>query len=480
MVYFFSALIVLLLVSGFYFRNYERSQLKEQKKKNIFTPFLPVGLWLFDQILKKNSGFRQKQKEWATAVYIREDPQIQLRLRGARQLAILWVCLFCAGVAGIAVSFLPEDRTQSTSLERPEFGETQSYSLIVEGLETEPQEITVEIDGQEPSGEGMQSVFNEAYVSIQQEMLGENLSLQEVRSNLTLPSSTIYGIRVTWTSLNPELIDDYGAIVAETIPEEGVLANLQAKLSYSMYSYYYELTVRIMPPEKDRQYFMSVLQKAINDSNNSSKEEKMVALPDEIEGRQITFLTEKRQPLKFLPLLFLLLSVVVCIVEQQKKKEAYEKRNKQLLRDYPEFVLELGLMIQCGLTIRAAWNRLAADYENRRSKCAGSKRFLYEEMIVTRNHIEAGASEAAAYGAFGRRCKLLCYIRLGSNLEQNMKQGISGLVGMLDQELTQALELRRNQALKAGEHMETMMLIPMSVLLGLVMAILIIPAFMNM
>ena len=167
-------------------------------------------------------------------------------------------------------------------------------------------------------------------------------------------------------------------------------------------------------------------------------------------------------------------------IARQKRKEAFENRNKQLIADYPNFVFELGLMIQCGLNVRAAWNRLTAEYEETQHKCKGYQRYLFEEMLVTRNQIEAGVNEAAAYGAFGRRCRAHCYLKLGSSLEQNLRQGISGLEQQLDQELTQALEQRKNQAIQDGERMETKMLFPMFLLLGLVMAIVMIPAFMSM
>lgn len=42
-------------------------------------------------------------------------------------------------------------------------------------------------------------------------------------------------------------------------------------------------------------------------------------------------------------------------------------------------------------------------------------------------------------------------MKLGSSLEQNLRQGISGLEQQLDQELTQALEQRKNQAIQDGE-----------------------------
>lgn len=108
-------------------------------------------------------------------------------------------------------------------------------------------------------------------------------------------------------------------------------------------------------------------------------------------------------------------------------------------------MFELGLMIQCGLNVRTAWNRLTAEYEETQHKCKGYQRYLFEEMLVTRNQIEAGVNEAAAYGAFGRRCRAHCYLKLGSSLEQNLRQGISGLEQQLDQELTQALEQRKTR-----------------------------------
>ena len=206
----------------------------------------------------------------------------------------------------------------------------------------------------------------------------------------------------------------------------------------------------------------------------------IVTLPENIEGKKLTYKTVQTQPIRLMPALFLLLPFILYEIARQKRKEAFENRNKQLIADYPNFVFELGLMIQCGLNVRTAWNRLTAEYEETKYKCKGYQRYLFEEMLVTRNQIEAGVNEAAAYGAFGRRCRAHCYLKLGSSLEQNLRQGISGLEQQLDQELTQALEQRKNQALQDGERMETKMLFPMFLLLGLVMAIVMIPAFMSM
>lgn len=481
MVFFFTFMLIALLAIAVGKRGYQRDFLKKQKKKSRWLSWLlPAGLWAFDVLSKKQTQSWKEQREWAEAIYVRENPDTQLRCQGAKQMAVFWICLFCAGIAGLAVSVLPDEKIEKTMLERPEFGETQTYHLVVDGLETEPQNITIEIDGQEPEPDGMKEVFDEAYESLQQEMLGENHSLREIRENLSLPASTIYGIRALWTSLTPEVIDSSGRITAEVIPDEGLEAELQVKLSYSMYEYYYEFSIRILPPEKNAAYYIHILQKKIDDANSSDRQSDVVLLPEQLEGKRLAYQIQSSQPVRMLPAVLILLPVLLSVMTRQKNKEAYDKRNRQLIQDYPAFVFELGIMIQCGMTVRSAWNRLAAEYEERISKCAGSRRFLYEEVLVTRNQIEAGESEAAAYGAFGRRCREHCYVRLGSNLEQNVRQGTSGLEGMLDQEMTQALEQRKNYALQEGERMETKMLFPMFLLLGLVMAVLIIPAFMSL
>lgn len=38
-------------------------------------------------------------------------------------------------------------------------------------------------------------------------------------------------------------------------------------------------------------------------------------------------------------------------------------------------------------------DRLTAEYEETQHKCKGYQRYLFEEMLVTRNQIEAGVNE---------------------------------------------------------------------------------------
>ena len=128
---FFVVLLAMLVTLAVWKRNYEvefinRSIAADEKEKQ-FRFLLPMGMWLYDLLSKNQSSKREEEKEWAQALYVREDALSKMRLQGARQMAIFWICLFAASVLGIAVSFVPDVQTEKTELERPEFGQTKDY-----------------------------------------------------------------------------------------------------------------------------------------------------------------------------------------------------------------------------------------------------------------------------------------------------------------------------------------------------------------
>ena len=119
-------------------------------------------------------------------------------------------------------------------------------------------------------------------------------------------------------------------------------------------------------------------------------------------------------------------------------------------------------------------------YQEKKQREPEWKQALYEEMITTRLQLQAGKGEAQVYREFGQRCKCAGYRRLGSYLEQNIRQGSAGISRMLETEMAQALEERRNQALRLGEELNTRLLLPMTAMLGVVLAVLVAPAFLAM
>ena len=110
----------------------------------------------------------------------------------------------------------------------------------------------------------------------------------------------------------------------------------------------------------------------------------------------------------------------------------------------------------------------------------GKKQYVYEEMCVLLQEIKDGMSEGRAIERFGRRCRLLPYLRFCSVLTQNMKKGAKGVLAILETESMEALEQRKQRALQLGEKAGTKLLFPMMLMLGVVMGIIMMPAFMTM
>lgn len=99
---------------------------------------------------------------------------------------------------------------------------------------------------------------------------------------------------------------------------------------------------------------------------------------------------------------------------------------------------------------------------------------------MTYREMTDGMGELEALRRFGERNPLREYRKLALLLEQNLRKGTRELLAMLEREELLAFELRQNLAKKAGEEASTRLLLPMIGLLGIVMAILLIPAMMTM
>ena len=172
-------------------------------------------------------------------------------------------------------------------------------------------------------------------------------------------------------------------------------------------------------------------------------------------------------------------AVAVFLFLDRDLHERLEKRKKILRREYPEIVHKLVLFVGAGLTIRGALQKIAGDYEARRME-GGRASPAYEELLYTCRELRSGISEGLAYEHFGKRAGLQEYIRLSALLAQNLKRGNSTLLERLREEAEKSGQERLQESKKMGEEAGTKLLVPMVLMLAVVMAVIMIPAFSNM
>ena len=168
------------------------------------------------------------------------------------------------------------------------------------------------------------------------------------------------------------------------------------------------------------------------------------------------------------------------MVEKSRKQEEEKRRKENLQSEYPELVSKLPILLGAGMTLFFAWINIATNYSNMRKNNTIPIHPLYEEMLITCHEIESGVGEARAYERFGERCGLHRYRKFCSLLVQNLRKGTRGLVQLLEQEVSDAFEERKNLAKKSGEEAGTKMLFPMMMMFGIIIVIIMVPAFLSL
>ena len=140
--------------------------------------------------------------------------------------------------------------------------------------------------------------------------------------------------------------------------------------------------------------------------------------------------------------------------------------------DFPEFINKLLLLVNAGLTISKAWEKIVDD--NKKDTP------LYNELSITMAEIRAGKTEAAAYEEFARRCKIKEVIKCVSIIVLNLKKGGAQVVPALREQADECWELRKSAARQQGEKATSKLMLPMAIMLIGIIMVVVLPAILSM
>ena len=374
-----------------------------------------------------------------------------------------------------------------TYLEREDYGgDPVVYDLSVEGLEQEVVPLQIEISPRRYTEKEAAEVFAKIKAGLLEEILGENLSLQEVKSDLILPTEKSGGIRIAWRSNDPEILDDEGTVL---MGEEksgsgktgGTRVTLQAELTDGFYRDEMEVAVIVYPPERrEAEQLASQLAQQVEQAAAKQPGAVQVALPREFEGRTLRFRKETGTEYLLFPVLGVVLAMFFHWQAKNTEMEARKKREKQLQYDYADLVYQLMVFTGAGLTVSRAWKQIVDNYEKRLGNRTSQPRAVYEEMEIALGEMENGRPESQAVSRFGERCQLNEYRRLSSILGQNRHTGMKNLQELLAQEMDTAWEQQKQAAKRLGEEAGTKLLLPLFLMLLVVMVLVMVPAMMVM
>ena len=393
----------------------------------------------------------------------------------AECLAAAFVLLLLLIAAVLADRFSPR-RIEGERLERPSYGEADAQEEVTALAEGEEEEVSLQVGVQARryTDDQAEELLEAALSQIGEELTGENPSADEVRSPLVMRGEYQDGaVKAEWVTIPYGMIAETGEITGEP-PGEGALVQLRAELTCQSHTAWYEAAVQVYPPLlTPQERFWQAVSQALARADEEEAREEYLTLPDSVEGRRIVWNRERGSAALAAAMLFLLLPVLLWLYRDQQVKEKARERSTQLMLDYSALMWKLTMLLGAGLTIRGCFERISREYDRE------AKRYVYEEVYYTCTEMRSGVAEAAAYERFGRRCGLPRYAKLGTLLSQNLKKGSRGLAAALEKEAAVSLEERSAMARKLGEQAGTKLVFPMIVMLGIVLILLLVPAFLT-
>lgn len=386
------------------------------------------------------------------------------------------VWIFAAGIAiGLLSLFTPAGRgnpDEGQHIIRNEFGEGEKDISLIATTQEGEIEVCYQVAERMYTEEEIADMIPKFLCCLEQEVLGENPSLNQVSSNLMFADSIDgYPFSISWQSSQPEIIGIEGDIKKEIIQDTEVI--LTAECEYETYEFEHRFPIVVVPGEANGSTTTQKILEALAIADENSLTEEYLALPSEINGHSVKW--KERQEKKGIKMAAFCmgLSILFFFSDSIEGKKQERRRLEEIAEDYPEFTLKYSMLIGSGMTPRQAFERIGHSYTSVR----GKKRLLYEEVLIGLRELESGVPERQVYENFGRRCGIRATEKFGNLMARNLRKGTEGLKCALRQEAAEAMEMHKEQVRKQGETAGTKLLFPMLVLLLIVMVIIMIPAF---
>ena len=218
------------------------------------------------------------------------------------------------------------------------------------------------------------------------------------------------------------------------------------------------------------------LAEAVARYNEQQNDPDYYYLPDTLNGKKVKWEIPADNSGMLLTGLFLIAAMVILVMKGREEQVQLQKRYEELLMDYPGLIMKFTLLIQAGMTVRRAFQKISSDYLR---NCPKEGRYAYEAVTTTCHEMDSGVAELEAYRRFGERCGQMKYKTFSTILIQNLQKGGHRMADLLEKEALEAWDERKRKARVMGETAATKLLVPMIMMLAVVMAIIMIPAFLS-
>lgn len=344
-------------------------------------------------------------------------------------------------------------------------------------------ELTLLIENRHYTEEELEAMYIPFKEELMQEIVPTGQSLNRISSDMNLVKNIKnYPFSVEWHSDNPVILSSAGIVNEDKLfaMNKEITVILTAIVSYAEEER--ELMIPVIlasGTRSDEELFWETVNSEIERMSKASLTEEYQILPTAIDGQTLRY-SDKKTPVCAVIIVCGILTAILLV--SGKDEDLYKKaneRDEQLRQDYPQFINRIALYYGAGLSIKNIWQRMCADYEQKKHRKHYMKHAVYEEMLRCEKRMRDGVGEEDAYDQFAANIGLSEYKTVISILQQAIRTGGSNIGYMLRERRMEAYEEQKKRARVLGEKAGTKLLFPMFMMLIVVLIVILVPAFLS-
>ena len=425
---------------------------------------------------------QQKAGGWADALYPGRKPADMIRRHEIRKIAMTYTGLVLTwALAGLLLLTAPQTELPDEGLRRDDAGGDDRPASVIAQVDDAAVPFDLQVHARAYTDKALADAVNTAKDYLEAQLPGDNPDPAHVTRPLKLVQTVPdLPFKIEWQPQDYRLIGQDGSLYAPADVTFPVQTSVTALIHYRDQTFSAEYPVTITGITRTAGEDLRLqLEAALEAADAATKGEAYLKLPGMVGHRPVSWRYQGDRRALYLAAAGLVLCGGIYYLQDEKKRREVMRRSEQLKMDYPGFVHQLVLLMGAGLTIGRCWDLMIEDAQTD-LKSKGEMPFLIREMLYARRKMRAGMPEAEAIRAFGERMAYPGYMRICRILVQMIRTGSRGSREMMMKEAEEAEKHRRDLARKLGETAGTKLLLPMMMLLFIVLAVIMLPAFLSM
>jgi len=386
--------------------------------------------------------------------------------------------IFIVAICLLVVIFFKiytSEKFEVTTIERPMAHEDAKEVLLeVDGKDV----YNVTVQPRILTKEEAEESFHLLVTELERYILGNNASSGEITENVRLPAKMEgYPFSIYWESDKEQVVDYTGNVFRNNLNADEIVM-LTAICTYMDYQWEWACCINVLKEELPVEEVQKrKLEALLIEGEEKSRSKEVWNLPEAFDKESLRYkISPPTDKIWLLLALLIITSIALWVGADKDLRSKRKKKQEKFEEEYLNFVSSLSMYISAGLNLQMAMDRCVKDYARRMP----DGDVLKSALLRFEKDVLNGHSFQGALDRFAEATDHTYYRRLAGLLHQGLVNGTSNLASVLQQEVEKIREDKKRQCRVHGEKISTALIAPMMLELGVVIALILMPAFSNM